>query len=54
MERIKGEITGLYSVIKPATDSGSASGKSWGTRFDSPKIHIKKGIKKRWLLEINR
>ena len=30
----------LYSVIKPATDSDSHSGKSKGTLFNSANIHI--------------
>ena len=35
-----------YSVIKPATNSDSASSKSKGTRFDSPKRETKKKSKK--------
>jgi hypothetical protein len=34
-----------YSVIKPATGSDSASGKSWGTLFGSAGIETKKRIK---------
>lgn len=35
----------LNSVIKPATGSDSASGKSWGTLFGSADIEIKNRIK---------
>ena len=42
-----------YSVIKPATNSDSASGKSKGTLFDSAKIAINNKIKKRWLPKPN-
>lgn len=47
MKRINEKITELYSVRNPATNSDSASGKSYGTLFDSAKIHIKKKIKKK-------
>ena len=47
MEGIGGEITGLCSVVKPATDSGSASGESCGTLFGSPGIRIERKIKER-------
>jgi len=36
----------LYSTLKPATNSASASGKSKGVRFVSAKIDIKKIITK--------
>ena len=46
VKRIKEKYIEEYSVIKPATNSDSASGKSKGTLFDSPKRLKKKKSKK--------
>jgi len=44
VKRIKEKYIEEYSVIKPATNSDSASGKSKGTLFDSPKREIKNSM----------
>ena len=41
VKRIKEKYKEEYSVIEPATNSDSASGKSKGTLLDSAKILIK-------------
>ena len=50
VKRIKEKYKEEYSVIKPATNSDSASGKSKGTLFDSANIQIKKNAKRTWKL----
>lgn len=50
VKRIKEKYKEEYSVIEPATNSDSASGKSKGTLFDSPKRERKKNNKETGLL----
>ena len=53
VKRIKEKYKEEYSVIEPATNSDSASGKSKGTLFDSPKKERKKNNKETGLLPTN-
>ena len=51
VKRIKEKYIEEYSVIKPATNSDSASGKSKGTLLDSPNKHNKEVTSKTGLLK---